>query len=100
MSDHQDYCTMLTHKNIDNQDIGNVFDDSENIIIEEKSGDDFLIELFRERSFLYDKSNPNFKDTLMKHNAWNEISKTMIETNCGKKNCFYFIIVIVIKCFY
>ena len=46
MSDHQDYCTMLTHKNIGNQDIGNVFDDSENIIIEEKSGDDFLIELF------------------------------------------------------
>lgn len=78
-SDHQDYCSIAI-----TEDIRNSSDDSENIIIEEKSGDDFLIELFRERSFLYDKSNSNFKNILMKQNAWNEISKTMIETNCGK----------------
>ncbi|XP_077273371.1 uncharacterized protein LOC143903554 isoform X2 [Temnothorax americanus] len=64
-------------------DIGSTSDDSENVVIAEKSGDEFLIELYRERSFLYDKRNANFKNTLMKQNAWNEISKTMIETNCG-----------------
>ncbi|KYN07874.1 hypothetical protein ALC62_01152, partial [Cyphomyrmex costatus] len=41
-----------------------------------------LLELYRERPFLYDKSNINFKDCLMKQNAWLEISKTMTQI-CG-----------------
>lgn len=56
---------------------------SENVIVEERNGDDFLLELYRERSLLYDKKNSNFKNILMKENAWKEISKIMIATNCG-----------------
>ncbi|KYM94016.1 hypothetical protein ALC62_15373 [Cyphomyrmex costatus] len=81
MSDHQSYCS--TNESSNFSENVECFDDSENIIIEEKGGDEFLIALYRERPFLYDKKNPNFKDTLMKENAWNEISKTMITTNCG-----------------
>ncbi|XP_024893637.1 uncharacterized protein LOC112468611 [Temnothorax curvispinosus] len=95
MSDHDNYCNNFTYKvsitapDIEDfsddhtQDIGGFSNDSESIISAEKSGDGFLIKLYRERSFLYDKRNPTFKDKLMKQNAWNEISKTMIETNCG-----------------
>ncbi|XP_077265795.1 uncharacterized protein LOC143900158 [Temnothorax americanus] len=91
MSDHDNYCNNFIYDigwssddHTDHtQDIGSISDDSENVVIAEKSGDEFLIELYRERSFLYDKRNANFKNTLMKQNAWNEISKTMIETNCG-----------------
>lgn len=49
--------------------------------IEEMKGDEFLIELYRERPFLYDKKNSSFKDCLIKQNAWNEISKIMSVTN-------------------
>ncbi|KYN21990.1 hypothetical protein ALC57_05625 [Trachymyrmex cornetzi] len=84
MSDHQSYCSTNEDSNFSqNVAFPECLDDSENIIIEEKNGDKFLIALYRERSFLYDKKNVNFKDTLMKENAWNEISKTMIATNCG-----------------
>ncbi|XP_011689937.1 PREDICTED: uncharacterized protein LOC105451269 [Wasmannia auropunctata] len=82
MSDHQNYCG--TSDTDISQNIELSFsNESENLIFNEKSGDEFLIALYRERPFLYDKQNQNFKDTLMKQNAWNEISKTMIETNCG-----------------
>ena len=37
--------------------------------------------LHRERPFLYDKKNSNFKNILMKENAWKKISKIMIATN-------------------
>lgn len=85
MSDHQYYCDSIANEiNIGIQDTENLSDNFEND--KERSGDDFLIELYRERPYLYDKRNNNFKNTLMKQNAWNEISKTMIETNCG--NCF------------
>ncbi|KYM97066.1 hypothetical protein ALC62_12257 [Cyphomyrmex costatus] len=51
--------------------------------IDEKEGEDYLIDLYRERHFLYDKRDRNFKDNEMKANAWLEISKIMIEKNCG-----------------
>ena len=41
----------------------------ENIVIEEKKGDDFLIKLYRERKFLYDKSHRDFKNKQIKENA-------------------------------
>lgn len=84
MSDHQNYCNnFLDENSIDTQDIEASADDSQSIIDAEKSGDDLLIELYRERQYLYDKKHQNYKDTLMKQNAWIEISKIMIETNCG-----------------
>jgi len=55
----------------------------DDIKIEEKVGDDYLIELYRERRFLYDKQDRNFKDNKMKENAWLEISKIMNDKNCG-----------------
>jgi len=51
--------------------------------IDEKEGEDYLIDLYRERRFLYDKRDKNFKNNEMKANAWSEISKIMIEKNCG-----------------
>lgn len=80
MSDHLHYCKINTDLLDWNDDC-----ESTNINIEEKSGDELLIELYRKRPFLYDKSNANFKNCLMKQNAWIEISKIMTETNCGKK---------------
>lgn len=81
MFDHLNYCNIT----IDDGDFStdNYDDNTEQYIdIEEKSGDELLIELYRERPFLYDKSHPSFKDCLMKQNAWTEISKTMTQT-CG-----------------
>ncbi|KAL0115678.1 hypothetical protein PUN28_010897 [Cardiocondyla obscurior] len=83
MSDHQDYCNNFTAVIHRDNYLSSNNNEQDNIILEERSGDEFLIELFRERSFLYDKSNKNFKNILMKENAWKEISKAMIETNCG-----------------
>ncbi|XP_025155200.1 uncharacterized protein LOC112588710 [Harpegnathos saltator] len=87
MSDHEKYCitSVANEIHIEDaiEDMENLSDDVESIIDTQTSNDDFLIELYRERPFLYDKRNSNFKDTLMKQNAWNEISKTMIQTNCG-----------------
>ncbi|XP_036147417.1 uncharacterized protein LOC105834577 [Monomorium pharaonis] len=83
MSDHFDYCKTIA----DVSDESSIIDcdndcDPTCITIKEKTGDELLIELYRERPFLYDKSNINFKDCIMKQNAWIEISKIMIQT-CG-----------------
>lgn len=55
------------------------------INIEERNGDgdELLIELYKERSFLYDKNNISFKDRSMKQKAWIEMSKIM-KTNYGE----------------
>lgn len=81
MSDHESYCDYVDELNIGAEDVLEDYN-SENVIVEERN-DDFLIELYRERPFLYDKKNSNFKNILMKENAWKEISKIMIATNCG-----------------
>ncbi|XP_077278708.1 uncharacterized protein LOC143906466 isoform X2 [Temnothorax americanus] len=47
----------------------------------EKMGDDYLIELYRERRFLYDKSHQDFRDNELKNNAWKEISSIMQSKN-------------------
>ncbi|XP_071652937.1 uncharacterized protein [Temnothorax longispinosus] len=84
MSDHLNYYTVDSSEIHVNDCDPNDGSEPESIItIEEKSGDELLIELYRERPFLYDKSNNNFKDSAMKQNAWSEISKIMIQTNCG-----------------
>lgn len=56
---------------------------NDDLNIDEKVGDDYLIDLYRERRFLYDKRDKNFKDNVMKETAWLEISKIMIEKNFG-----------------
>jgi len=84
MSDHLNYCNTiadLSDKISTDCDNGC---ESASIDIEEKSGDELLIELYRERPFLYDKNNTSFKDCLMKQNAWVEISKIMTQIN-GEK---------------
>lgn len=91
MSDHQNYCNRFINEiSISTQETEDFSDDVESIVCTEKSSDDFLIELYKERPFLYDKRNQNFKDAAMKQNAWEEISKIMIETNCGNLSlkCF------------
>lgn len=40
-------------------------------------GDALLIDLVRGYPHLYDKTSPNFKDSLMKENSWEEIAKIM-----------------------
>lgn len=43
-----------------------------------------LIELVRPHKFLFDKSSPGFKDTIMKENRWAQIGHTLGVT--GKLN--------------
>lgn len=65
--------------------------EKENVIsIEEKDGDAFLIELYRERPFLYNKAHKDFKNKIIKDNAWNEVSKIMQNGNYGKSLTLYF----------
>lgn len=81
MSDHQNYCNNFTYDNI--KDVESFSHNSESTNVREKNGDDVLIELFKQREFLYDKNDPDFKNSTIKQKAWMEISKMMIETNCG-----------------
>src|SRR5436190_19810684 len=62
--------------------------DNSDICIEEKDGDAFLIELYRERPFLYNKGHNEFKNKVVKDNAWNEISKIMQDKNYGEL-CYF-----------
>lgn len=55
---------------------GNIMDEI-NICVPEKIGDEYLIELYRERRFLYDKRHRDFKDNELKKTAWEEISSIM-----------------------
>ncbi|XP_066585662.1 uncharacterized protein [Prorops nasuta] len=76
--DHQDYCNVYCPNDFDDEDDSACnFLENNNL----KRGDELLIELYKERPFLYDKKEKNFKDTIMKSNAWMEISKLMIEIN-------------------
>lgn len=84
MSDLQNYFSNSDFQNIVYQnDTSSDESDNTSQKIEEKSGDKLLIALYREQLFLYDKKNRDFKDLIMRGNAWDKISKTMIETNCG-----------------
>ncbi|XP_039310476.1 uncharacterized protein LOC113005591 [Solenopsis invicta] len=76
--DHQ-YCFDMQY--VCNEDISN--EKKSDIFIEEKDGDSFLIKLYRERPFLYNKGHKDFKDKLIKDNASNEISKIMQDKNYG-----------------
>ncbi|XP_066602121.1 uncharacterized protein [Prorops nasuta] len=75
MCDHQIYTKSLLYAEEE---------DELEIFTNEKKGDELLIELFKERPYLYDKSNINFKDSIMRNNAWVEISTIMIEVNHDK----------------
>jgi len=77
--DHS-YSYEFLEESFDNEMSINIDDD---LKIDEKEGEDYLIDLYRERRFLYDKRDKNFKNNEMKANAWSEISKIMIEKNCG-----------------
>jgi len=77
--DHS-YSYEFLEESFDNEMSTNKDDD---LKIDEKEGEDYLIDLYRERRFLYDKRDKNFKNNEMKANAWSEISKIMIEKNCG-----------------
>ncbi|XP_029178045.1 uncharacterized protein LOC114945872 isoform X1 [Nylanderia fulva] len=83
MDDNQIYSINFEYK-----EYKNVESSSANIIaieeIEEKEGDDFLIELYRERKYLYDKSNRDFKNKIIRGNAWVEISNIMQQKNQGQ----------------
>ncbi|XP_025262590.1 uncharacterized protein LOC105257020 isoform X1 [Camponotus floridanus] len=81
MSDHLNYCNTIANLSDKISTDCNNGCESASIDIEEKSGDELLIELYRERPFLYDKNNTSFKDCLMKQNAWIEISKIMTQIN-------------------
>nr|XP_012217815.1 PREDICTED: uncharacterized protein LOC105669428 [Linepithema humile] len=50
-----------------------------NIYVPDKTGDDYLIKLYRERKFLYDKKHRDFRDNELKIDAWKEISTIMIK---------------------
>ncbi|XP_011629739.1 uncharacterized protein LOC105422137 isoform X2 [Pogonomyrmex barbatus] len=59
----------------------------ENIASEQKDNDDYLIELYKERRYLYDHNHQDFKNKLIKENAWIEISVIMQEKNLV--NCLF-----------
>lgn len=46
--------------------------------------------MYRERPFLYNKGHNDFKNKLIKDNAWNEISKIMRDKNYGKLQILFF----------
>jgi len=52
-------------------------------VIEGKESDDFLIQLYKERRYLYDKSHKDFQNKQIKENAWFEISTIMQQRNLG-----------------
>lgn len=83
MEDH--FYTTLIGSRIDDpvEYIGDMETSTANITIEEKDGDNYLIELYRERQCLYDKSHRDFKNKLIKENVWSEISTIMQEKNLG-----------------
>lgn len=47
----------------------NTLNDMDDVKVDEKVGDDYLIDLYRERRFLYDKQDKTLKDNAMKENA-------------------------------
>ncbi|XP_066596989.1 uncharacterized protein [Prorops nasuta] len=76
--DHTDYCSYYYDDNDDPDEpivSNDVVEHNNNV----KDGDELLIDLYKERSFLYDKRNRNFKDIIMKTNAWTEISRIMTD---------------------
>lgn len=87
--DHQYYAANV---DISNEDIKNERENE--ICIEEKDGDAFLIDLYRERSFLYDKSHNDFKNKIIRDNAWNEISKIMQDKH-GELNIIFYSIAFI-----
>lgn len=90
MEDHE-YCeSNICESYVYSQEISN---EQENIAIEKKNGDAFLIKLYRERPFLYNKRHNDFKDRIIKDNAWNEMSKIMLNKNYGKLQMLFFLII-------
>lgn len=80
---NEEYSDTINEETINETDTGNAIET--NIYISEKMGDDYLIELYRERRFLYDKRHRDFKDSELKNNAWKEISSIMTkDKNLGK----------------
>lgn len=77
---------MMFEEYVDDIDTKNV--SVNNISVPEKEGDDYLIQLHRERRFLYDKSHRDFRDNELKNNAWKEISSIMQNKNMGKYRSF------------
>ncbi|KYN08465.1 hypothetical protein ALC62_00543 [Cyphomyrmex costatus] len=53
-------------------------------VIEGKDSDDVLIQLYKERRYLYDNSHKDFPNKQIKGNAWFEISTIMQQKNLGK----------------
>lgn len=70
----QDEVVLQINENIEN--IENIDTTSNNNVV----GDSLLIDLIRGYPHLYDKSSPNYKDSLMKENSWKEIAEIMLWT--------------------
>ncbi|XP_011637956.1 transcription factor Adf-1-like [Pogonomyrmex barbatus] len=51
-----------------------------NVNNENSVGDSLLTDLVRGYPYVYNKSPPNFKDSLMKENSWEEIAKILLDT--------------------
>lgn len=83
MDDDHNYFSNNECIDVEHTFVENVEFSSANITIEEKEGDDFLIELYIERIYLYDKSHRDFKNKIIKENAWVEISNIMQQKNLG-----------------
>lgn len=71
---NEDIPDMMYEQYVDEKDKENT---TVNISVPEKVGDEYLIELYKERRFLYDKSHRDFKDNVLKNNVWKEISSIM-----------------------
>ncbi|XP_066589208.1 uncharacterized protein [Prorops nasuta] len=80
MCDHNNYAKMLTNNNLVESE-----EEDYEMYFTLKRGEELLIELFKERPFLYDNQHPGFKDITARQNAWMDISKIMIENNDDEK---------------
>lgn len=84
MSNDPSYCNSPTNENSGDVEYAEgSFDETENFVEVGKYGEELLIELYKDRPCLYDQKDPNFKDISVKQSAWDEISKIMIESQCG-----------------
>lgn len=90
MEDHQ-YRILNKFSSTQDEIVSQANEDDENIDLTSNIGDSLLIDLVRGYPHLYDKASPNFKDSIMKNNSWEEIAKIMTWT---RKHIYKFLHII------
>lgn len=93
MTDHEYY---ESNEYVCSEDLSN--ERENDISMEEKDADALLIELYKKHPFLYDKTHNDFKNKIIRANAWKEISKVMQNKQFGESQILIFLLIIIITC--